>query len=334
MKALKIVIIIFVVILGIILIPPLFMPSELHVEKSKVMTAPPEIIWDQVNCLENWEKWDLWHQDTNMTGHYEGPVCGEGAKNVWEYVNMDGGGSQTIMEAREFEYIKTFLDFQGMGTADAEMWFEKVENGTKVTWNFKSDNGYPIERWISALMLGPEINKAYQTGLDNLEELTKDMKLKPKYKSSEVSVEQVIGNHAVAIRVKANMEQMETAMGDAFGKIMQEVGRSGVQMAGPPIAIWYEWESDIFDFDNAVPIANPITVPDGFQLIKTYSGKVITATHTGNYNTTHFTWAKVEAYIKEIGLETNGAPWEQYISDPGSEPDPSKWITNLYWPVK
>ncbi len=334
MKALKIIIIIFVVLLGIILIPPLFMPSELHVQKSKVLTASPEIIWDQVNCLENWEKWDVWHKDTNMKGYYEGPVCGEGAKNIWDYTNMEGGGSQTIMETREFEYIKSFLDFREMGTADAEMWFEKVEGGTKVTWNFKSENSYPIKRWISKLMIEPKLNNAYETGLENLETLTKDMKLEPKFKSGEVTVAEVDGTYAVAIRVKANMEQMETAMGDAFGKIMQEVGRSGVQMAGPPIAIWYEWESEVFDFDNAIPVANPVDVPDGIQLIKTYTGKVITAEHTGNYNSTHFTWANLEKYLKENHLETNGAPWEQYISDPGTEPDPNKWITNLYWPVK
>ncbi len=334
MKALKIIIVIFVVILGIVLIPPLFMPAELHVEKSKILTASPEVIWDQVNCLENWEKWDLWHQDTNMTGHYEGPVCGEGAKNIWEYTNMEGGGSQTIIEAREFEYIKTFLDFGEMGTADAEMWFEKVEGGTLVTWNFKSENPYPIKRWISKLMIEPELNKAYETGLVNLEELTKNMKNEPKFKSGEVSITDVEGTYAVAFRVQASMEEMETAMGDAFGKIMQEVGRSGVQMAGSSITIWYEWEGDVFDFDNAIPVANPIDVPKGFQLIKTYTGKVITAQHTGNYNTTQYTWASVENYIKENNLETNGAPWEQYISDPGSEPNPNKWITNLYWPVK
>jgi effector-binding domain-containing protein len=247
---------------------------------------------------------------------------------------MEGGGSQTIMATREFEYIKTFLDFQGMGTADAEIWFERVENGTRITWNFESVNGYPIERWISTLILKPELNKAYETGLENLETLTKDMKLQPKYKSGEVSMTEAKATYAVAKRVKANMGEMETAMGDAFGKIMEVVGKSGVQMAGPPIAIWYEWESEVFDFDNAIPVANKVKVPDGFQLIKTYAGKAITAQHMGNYNTTYFTWMALEAYLKANELEMNGAPWEQYITDPGSEPDPNKWITNLYWPVK
>ncbi len=68
-------------------------------------------------------------------------------------------------------------------------------------------------------MIEPELNNAYETGLENLETLTKDMKLEPKFKSGEVTVAEVDGTYAVAIRVKANMEQMETAMGDAFGKI-------------------------------------------------------------------------------------------------------------------
>jgi effector-binding domain-containing protein len=334
MKALKIVIIIFVVLLGIILVPPLFMPGELQVEKSNVLTASPEVIWDQVNCLENWEKWDVWHQDTNMVGHYEGPVCGEGAKNIWEYTNMEGGGTQTIIETREYEYIKTFLDFGEMGTADAEMWFEKTSEGTKVTWNFRSPSPYPIGRWISTLMIKPELENAYTTGLNNLEELTKNMKASPKYSTGLISETEVKQTYAVAIRSKVGMDEMSQAMGESFGKIMPAIKKNGAEMAGPPLAIWYEYDTDIFDFDCAIPIVNPMDVPDGLQLIKTYGGKVVMAEHRGDYTSTFYSWEKLEEYIKENNLEMNGAPWEQYITDPMNEPDPSKWITNLFWPVK
>ena len=140
MKALKIVIIILVVLLAIFLIPPLFMPSEMYLEETKVLSAPKEIVWDQVNCLENWEEWDIWHKDTSLVGYYEGPACGKDAKNIWDMKNSDDGGSQVIVESREYEYIKTFLDFREMGTAESEFMFETVEDGTKVTWNFKSDS--------------------------------------------------------------------------------------------------------------------------------------------------------------------------------------------------
>ncbi len=167
MKAPKIVINILVVLLAIILIPPLFMYSELYLEESKVLTAPTEVVWEQINCLENWEKWDVWHQDTNLVGYYEGPKCGLEAKNIWDMKGTDEGGSQTIVDVREYEYIKTFLDFREMGSAESEFMFEQLEEGTKLTWNFKSDSPYPVMRWMNTLMIGPMVTKAYKDGLNN-----------------------------------------------------------------------------------------------------------------------------------------------------------------------
>ena len=42
----------------------------------------------------------------------------------------------------------------------------------------------------------------------------------------------------------------------------------------------------------------------------------------------------IVSYIKDNNLEMNGAPYEVYVTDPQDVPDPSKWITELYWPIK
>lgn len=331
MKALKIVIIILVVIIGIILIPPLFMSSELNIERSKVLTAQPEAIWDQVNCLENWEHWDMWHQDTNMTGYYEGPACGVGAKNIWTYKNTDDGGSQTITESKEYEYLKTFLDFQKMGTAESEMFLEKTGDGTKVTWTLVSEAPNLIMRWVNVLMVAPGVKKSYDEGLANLEEHTKDMKPKPKYVTGEIMEKEVTSGHALAVRVVSNAENIGASMGEAFGKISPLVGD---KMAGPPFAIWYQWEGEEFEFDNCIPVSTPIAGSGDVKSIRTYGGKVVMVTHTGSYETTHYSWEALEKYKTEKGMESNGYPYEVYLTDPGQEPDQSKWITELYWPVK
>jgi len=39
-------------------------------------------------------------------------------------------------------------------------------------------------------------------------------------------------------------------------------------------------------------------------------------------------------FIEENEKEINGASWEVYITDPMSEPDTSKWVTQIYYPVK
>jgi len=334
MKVLKIVIIILLVILGVVLIPPIFMPSELYLEDSRVLAAEPDAIWDQVNCLENWEKWDTWHQDSTMSGHYEGPECGVGAKNVWTYNNSDEGGSQTIVESRENEYIKTLLDFQEMGTAESEFFFEKADGGTKVTWNMRSAGSYPITRWINTLFIKPEVKKSYAKGLENLDELTNNMKPEPKYTTGKVSIEQVESMNGIAIHVVTGMEDLGKAMGTAFGKLMTYIGKNKMQMVGPPRAIWYSWEDETFEFDNVIPVAKSIKGEGDIKGIKTYAGRAMHVTHKGDYESTQYSWAVLENYMKEKNLETNGDPYEIYITDPQTEPDPTKWITELYWPVK
>ena len=42
----------------------------------------------------------------------------------------------------------------------------------------------------------------------------------------------------------------------------------------------------------------------------------------------------MQEYMEANSLVDNGPPYEVYITDPGQEPDPTKWITELYWPIK
>ena len=334
MKALKIIVIILVVILAIVLIPPLFMPSEMYIEETQTLTAQPEVVWEQVNCLENWEAWDLWHQDTNIVGHYEGPACGEGAKNVWTYKNRDDGGSQTIVESRPYEYIRTLLDFQQMGTAQSEFFFEPVDEGTKVTWNLRSEGGYPIMRWVNTLLVKPGVTKSYKEGLANLNELTMNMKPVAKYSTGEIMLKEVEPMNGLAVRAATDMEGMGAAMGASFGAIMAHINKNNLQMAGPPRAVWYKWDGQNFEFDNVIPIAAKAKGDGEIKSIETYGGNAIHTTHMGSYESTHHSWEALEKYMKANNFEPGGDPFEVYITDPQMEPDQSKWITELYWPVK
>ena len=248
--------------------------------------------------------------------------------------NSDDGGSQVIVESREYEYIKTFLDFREMGTAESEFMFETVEDGTKVTWNFKSDSPYPTMRWVNTFLVKPMVTKAYADGLINLEIHTKDMKPTPKYTTGEIGLKDVKSMYAMTYRTKCTMEEIGDAMGPAYAAITEVISTTGAQIAGHPFSIWYEWENEIMEFDNAIPVDKKIKGTKDVLPIKTYQGKVAFVSHMGEYSTTYYSWATIETYIKENNLEMNGSPYEVYITDPQSEPDPLKWITELYWPVK
>jgi len=331
MKALKILSIILIVLIAIVIVPTFFMSSDMLVEQTREMKAAPQVIWDQFNCLENWENWDEWHQDTNLVGTYSGPACGVGATNTWTYKNNMDGGSQTIIESTPHSYIKTKLDFGKMGVAESEIFLEAKGEGTLVKWNLKTSGAGIILKWMNVLMIKPSVRDSYSKGLENLDKYTEDMKPHADYSTGEIEIVEVKSTPALAFRSRAIPAQIAQSMGMAFGQIMEYVGDT---KHGTPMSIWYDWQSDTLEFDNVIPLDEPMEGKGNIKSIVTYAGRAIKAVHTGDYESTQHSWKLMGDYIHENKLELNGDPYEVYITDPGMEPDPSKWITELYWPVK
>jgi effector-binding domain-containing protein len=331
MKALKIVFWIVGLLVAIVLIPPLFMPKNVQLEKSLVMDAPPEVIFDQVNCFENWEPWTPW-AEVAINVVYEGPSCGEGATMRWDDGN--GQSSQIITESIEYELIRTELQFMEQGAVWSDWTFEETAEGTLVTWGLRGDANYPFGRWINVLFITPAVGKSYVQGLNALNEYTRDMASNPSYITGEVGIKEVLPVDALAIRVTCSMEEIEAYMSQSFEMVMTEASNAGLQMTGPPFSIWYQWEGDTFEFDNCIPVSGKTNTTGDVKNIRTYDGKVISVVHTGHYNTTGNSWEALENYLKENDLESNGDPWEVYLTNPQQEPDPAKWMTELVWPVK
>jgi len=56
--------------------------------------------------------------------------------------------------------------------------------------------------------------------------------------------------------------------------------------------------------------------------------------HVGPYDTLSSTYEALQAWIETQGRTPATAMWEVYLTDPDQEPDPSKWRTEVYWPVE
>ncbi|MBN1338520.1 MAG: SRPBCC family protein [Bacteroidales bacterium] len=333
MKALKIIIGIIVVIAAIILIGALFMPKHVKVEQSLVMKAGPEVIFKQVNCFKNWDPWNPW-LDSLMVQSYSGPECGQGAVYSWSHEKM-GNGKQTIVEIKENEMIKAELVFEGMDPVLSLWYFDKTEEGTKVTWTYETDLGYPVWRWIGNLFMKPQIEKFYKKGLIALNEYTKDMKPEPVWKTGPVEEKMLVPQLALSIKSTVTMENMPQKMDELFGKITETIEKYKMEMAGSAFSLWHEWNPEGESImECGIPVKKAGKLTGEAKMIRTYGGKAVMAIHYGTYETSDQTWYALDNYLKEKSYKMAGAPWEVYVVGPNTEPDPAKWVTEIYYPVK
>src|SRR5580704_7929678 len=62
-------------------------------------------------------------------------------------------------------------------------------------------------------------------------------------------------------------------------------------------------------------------------------GPVALGIHAGPYEGLSETHAAIERWIEANGYRPDGAPWEQYVTDPAEHPNPADWRTEVYWPL-
>ena len=69
------------------------------------------------------------------------------------------------------------------------------------------------------------------------------------------------------------------------------------------------------------------------RVVDSYAGKALRTIHRGSYENMPETYEKIEAYLASHGLETEGNPWDEWISDPGSVPE-EELVTHIYFPLR
>ena len=125
-------------------------------------------------------------------------------------------------------------------------------------------------------------------------------------------------------------------MAESYGAIGEHLAEDMQNMTGPPFNLTEEWnrETQRTIFRVAIPANSSKGETDRIKKDMRYGGRVVMAEYQGPYEGIEPAYMGLEEYVEANGLETAGYPFEVYITDPGMEADPSKWITEVYWPVQ
>jgi effector-binding domain-containing protein len=162
---------------------------------------------------------------------------------------------------------------------------------------------------------------------------------------SETRVLELDPQPTLAVRIQQPMAELDLAsafdryLPAAFGRV-QELGG---QMAGAPFARYHAFGPDHVDVEIGIPIAVPLggvpalaSVPAGeFGASELPGGRVARAVHRGTYDGLKDAYDALHGWIHEQpGIDDAAGPWESYVDDPTTVPDPSQLRTEITWPVR
>ncbi|MDZ7846298.1 MAG: SRPBCC family protein [Owenweeksia sp.] len=173
MKALRIILIVLIVLVGGYAIWMATIEPEYHVKRTAIIEAEPEQVYATVSDFKTWKDWSKWHKmDPEMEVTYGDKSAGEGATYSWKGEEA-GAGTQTITAAVPNESLETHIAFEGRGESDGYWKFEPVDEGTQVTWGFTGEMPFLYLRIF--LGMDESVGGDFEEGLANLKEKVESM---------------------------------------------------------------------------------------------------------------------------------------------------------------
>lgn len=332
-------IVLFVVgLIVLLLLIGFVLPRKFELTKSEVINAPAEYVFEEINNLEKWPGWSYWNTlDPNMEVVYGEQKSGTGASYEWKGNSDVGEGKLMITESKPNESVACDLFFmQAEEASKAVYQLEPAEGGTKLTMSFDTDFGMnPIMRWMGVAMFPSEMNKAFDYNFAKLKEIAE---AKPKF---TVTISEETTNPVSYIGISTTMSFEDGAaisaqMAKSYGELMGVLQKSKVEMTGAPFCLYPRWDEEKKEMDMvcALPVPPGAKLPAKYPVMQTTGGQAVKAIHLGDYNKLEDTHNQINQYIQYKKLEIVGAPWEVYITDPEMEKDTTKWVTEVFYPVK
>ena len=168
--------IIGVVIAAVIVIVGLgfVLPDKAHVERSVVISAPPEKVFALISDFNQWSRWSPW-ADLDPNTVYEISGSGVGHRMSWTSEDPNvGAGVQTVTAIEPPTRLVTHLEFGEMGRADATMSLTQEGGATKVVWSLDSKMREGVPVWMQPMstymgfFMDGMVGKDYEKGLARL----------------------------------------------------------------------------------------------------------------------------------------------------------------------
>lgn len=172
MKAARKIILALVVVPVLVVLGSFFLPSSYRVERSLVMKAKPEVVFEQINRLKHWTEWTAWTVEKypDMKISFAGPESGVDAVYSWTG-KSSGNGTLKIIAAEPAKSVGYALDFEnGKHVSTGALSIEPQTDGVLVRWHNTGELGAnPVNRIFGLLMdrmMGPD----FEEGLRKLKQ--------------------------------------------------------------------------------------------------------------------------------------------------------------------
>ena len=311
--------------------------GEFTLERSRVINSPKSAVFNYVNETKNWEDWNSWAvEDSLMHVTLSKNTLGKGSLCSWE--GKAGSGDLKTLYAKLNDSILQTMNFNG-NSSEVFMSFKDTLKGTKVTWKAKGKMSF-MYKIMNTFNGGAEkvIGLMFEKSLTNL-----DRKLDYEINTYSIKVNGVsnkLENFYLEQTFTSEISKIPKNSEIVISKITNFCKQNTITISGKPFIIYntYDSANGLARISICIPIKEAIFIVEGSDIMskKIKAFQAVKTTLTGDYVHLKAALNKTREFIKANYLTKDMAfsHVEVFVTSKKEEKSPSKWITEIYIPVK
>lgn len=310
--------------------------SDYEFQRSRIIKAPAEVIFEQVNDFKTWENWSPWlEKDPTMVTSYKDTASGVGATYNWK--GKDESGFIKTISTTPNKEIMQQIDF-GKGHVAEVYWnFNEVDEGTEVTWGMRGKISFG-EKFYWLLKGGIEKNMIpiYDSGLQLLEQhIITELE---KHSFEAIGAVDYGGGFYLYQTVSCQIQEIEQKMNEMFPVIVAYMAKNNIEASGKPFTLNHKWDeqNNTAMFSACIPVKERVITTAEVLTGYLKPQRTFKTIFKGDYKFANEAWETAYAELVAQGFtEIPGAePFEFYVVAPNDSKNPAKWVTEIYIPIK
>ena len=151
--------------------------------------------------------------------------------------------------------------------------------------------------------------------------------------SYAVELQELAPQPTAVIRFQIPPDQISGKLAEVLPAVYAFLAEHGIE-PGTPFSRYHSFSADEIDMEAGAPVPEPITGSGDIIAGELPGGTVATTWHVGPYDQLAAAHNALSGWFAEQKKTPNGGPWETYVTDPGQEPDPSRWKTQVFQAIE
>lgn len=303
------------------------------VEKSLVIHAPIERVYEHVRDFRKWPQWSPW---LILEPECRLRFADDGKGYSW-HGNFVGSGEMEIVKEDHPNAIHYRLAFFSpwKAVSSVQHTFRQRAEGTKTEITWAMEGSLPLFLfWMKPMMRGM-LGLDFLRGLGMLEDLVETGTVPSRL--DFIGAASYSGCHYVGVRNSCAIAGIGPSMESDLAKLKAWLDESGLKPGGAPFSIYHRWAASKGETDYTIGfpfVETPPSLPLEFKKGEIPACDVYTIKHTGPYRHLGNAWTagmyreRNKVFRHKRGID----PFEIYENEPGRVAD-SDLVTVVHFPM-